>query len=186
MSYKLINPSIEGQLVTTFKAKSDLDAANKAWTSISKYISNNVPTFAFTLENTKDGSLSHFLLKEKLDGKKNATYNISKLKVDADKKKEDEFRNRLAKQAGGRKHRRDKKEGEDDSSSSSSSSSSDIKLLSPFSPFGLGSIYNSYNSPISYWNYDPYYYNLNSLFIPTFVYPLTPYIEIMSLSYYPY
>ncbi|ARF09449.1 hypothetical protein Indivirus_1_72 [Indivirus ILV1] len=189
MSYKLINPSIEGQLKTTFKAKSSLDAANKAWTSVSKYISNNVPKFAFTLENTKDGSLSHFIVKEKLDGK-NASFNISKLKVDSDSKKEEEFKNRIAKQAGGKKHRKhslhashDSHKEHDDSSSSSSSSSSDVKLISPFSPFG----HNYWNNtPISYWYYDPYFYNLDSLFIPTFVYPLTPYVEITTLNYYPY
>lgn len=181
MSYKLINPSIEGQLKTTFTAKSELDAANKAWTSVSKYISNNVPKFAFTLENTKDGSLSHFVVKEKLAGKK-ASFSISKLKLDTDARKDQDFKNRIAKQSGGKKHR--KHDGEkDDDSSSSSSSSSDVKLISPLSPFGFN---NWYNTPISYWFYDPYYYNLDSLFIPTFVYPLTPYVEITTLNYYPY
>jgi hypothetical protein len=187
MSYKLINPSIEGKLKTSFKAKYDLDAANKAWTAVSQYISNNVPKFAFTLENTKDGSLSHFIVKEKLNGK-NASFNISKLKLDVDSKKEKEFKNRIAKQAGGKKHHKEHKE--DDSSSDSSSSSSDIQLLSPFSPFGLNTfgpnmtVYS--DLPISYWYYDPYYYNLDSLFIPTFVYPLTPYMEITTLNYYAY
>lgn len=182
MSYKLINPAIEGELKTTYKAKSDLDAANKAWTAVSKYISNNVPKFAFTLENTKDGSLSHFIVKEKLDGK-NASFNISKLKVDADAKKEQDFKNRIASQSGGKKHKKYGDDDGEDDSSSSSSSSSDIKLISPFSPFGMN-YWN--NSPISYWYYDPYFYNLDSLFIPTFVYPLTPYVEITTLNYYPY
>lgn len=191
MSYKLINPAIEGKLKTTYKAKSELDAANKAWSSVSQYISNNVPKFAFTLENTKDGSLSHFIVKEKLDGK-NASFNITKLKLDVDSKKEIEFKNRIAKQAGGKKHYKDRKDHDDDSSTSSSSSS-DIQLITPFSPYGSYSNYSNFNNfgvysdlPISYWYYDPYFYNLDSLFIPTFVYPLTPYMEITTLNYYAY
>lgn len=201
MSYKLINPVIEGKLNTTFTAKSDLDAANKTWTSISKYISNNVPKFAFTLENTNDGTLSHFLVKEKLNGDKNASFNLSKLKIKSDSKKEKEFRSRIVKQAGGkhRKHNNDKrkdedKDDEDDSSSTSSTStscskSSNVKIFSPFSSMSPYSAISSfspyYQYPIEYWWYDPYYYSLDSLFIPTFVYPLTPYVEITTLNYYP-
>ena len=109
------------KLKTTYKAKSELDAANKAWTAVSQYISNNVPKFAFTLENTKDGSLSHFVVKEKLNGK-NASFNITKLKLDTDSKKEQEFKNRIAKQAGGKKHHKK----DDSSSDSSDSDSSDM------------------------------------------------------------
>lgn len=85
-NYEMINPVIQGKLKTTFKATSDLDAANKAWSSVSKYISNNVPKFAFTLKNTKDGSLCHFSVEETKKGKE-ASFNISKLSLDLDKKK---------------------------------------------------------------------------------------------------
>ena len=225
MSYKLINPVIEGKLKTTFTAKNDLDAANKAWTNISKYISNNVPKFAFTLENINDGSLSHFMVKEKLNGNKNASFNLTKLKVDSDSRKEKEFRNRIT-QAGGkrdknRKNKKDDEEEEEDleeeddtttttcsprdiinlSPSSAFSTISPYSALSAFSPyssvsnfspyssvsnFSPFSPYNVYQYPIEYWWYDPYYYSLDSLFIPTFVYPLTPYVEITTLNYYPY
>ena len=32
--------------------------------------------------------------------------------------------------------------------------------------------------PITYWYYDPYVYRLKRFFIPTFVYPLRPYILV--------
>ena len=180
-NYKIVNPQIEGDVKTTFSGTSALDAANKCWSSLSKYISNNVPTFAFTLQNSKDGSLSHFSVKETKKGKE-ASFNISTLKLDLDARKEKEFLKRIKTQAGGKKHR---KHGDDDDSSSSSSS--DVKgIISPWSPVGLYSPYATNSLPITYWWYDPYVYNFDSLFIPTFVYPLAPYVEVVSMSYYAY
>lgn len=180
-NYKLVNPVIEGEVTTTFKGTSPLDAANKCWSSLSKYISNNVPKFAFTLENTKEGGLSHFTVEEKRKGKE-AKFNISKLNLDLDDRKEKEFLKRIKTQAGGKKHR---KHGDDDDSSSSSSS--DVKgIISPWSPVGLYSPYVTSALPITYYWYDPFIYNLDSIFIPTFVYPLAPYVEITTLNYYPY
>jgi hypothetical protein len=175
-SYKLCNPVIGGDLKTSFKGKSALDAANKTWSSISKYISNNVPQFAFTLEKS-DGSLHHFTVSEKKNGKE-ATFKINKLSLDLDRKQERDFKKRLAqgkKQAGGKKH---KKRDDDDDDSSSSSELEGI--ISPWTPYHTGIL------PITYWWYDPYVYSLDSLYIPTFVYPLVPYIEVSTISYYPY
>ena len=179
-NYKCINPVIGGEVKTSFKANSDLDAANKLWSELSKYISNTVPKFAFTLEK-QGGALCHFSVKETKKGDK-ASFSISKLNLELDSRKEKEFKKRLVqgnKQAGGKKH---KKRDDDDSSSSSS----DNGIISPWSPVGLYSPYNTSLLPINYWWYDPYVYALDSLFIPTFVYPLTPYVEVSTISYYPY
>lgn len=180
-SYKLINPVIEGDLKLNFKGKSDLDAANKAWSNISKYISNNVPQFAFTLEK-KGGKLCHFSVKEKRNGKE-ASFNISELNLDLDDRKEKEFKQRISKQAGGKKRRKKRKDDDDDSSSSSDELNG---LISPWSATGLYSPYNTSVLPITHWWYDPYVYSLESLYIPTFVYPLAPYIEVSTIAYYPY
>lgn len=99
------------------------------------------------------------------------------------KKKEQAFLNRLKKQDGGKKHR---KEHKDDDSSSSSSSSVPDGIISPWSPVGLYSPYSSGLLPITYYYYDPYVYGFESMYIPTFVYPLTPYIEVATINYYAY
>lgn len=180
-SYKLCNPVIKGEVKTTFSGKTGLEAANKAWSTLSKYLSNNVPTFAFTLEQS-GGKLLHFTVKEKRNGKE-ASFNISEMKIKLDARKEKEFRNRLAKQAGGKKHKKRDDDDEDDSSSSSDELNG---IISPWSPVGLYSPYVASALPITYWWYDPYIYSLDSVYIPTFVYPLAPYIEVSTISYYPY
>lgn len=177
-NYNLINPSIEGSLSTTFSGKSQLDAAVTAWNSISKYITNNVPQFAFTLENSNDGQLHHFLVKETLDGGNSASFDISEMDLKLNKKTETEFKKRSAasksKMSGGKKHHKD-----DDDDSSSSSSSSEI--------FSALKLYKNRTRtyPISYWWYDPLVYRLDYLYMPTFVAPLSPYVEFTTINYYP-
>ncbi|ARF11333.1 hypothetical protein Klosneuvirus_1_190 [Klosneuvirus KNV1] len=179
-NYKLINPYIEGTLVTTFTAPSQLDAACSAWETLSKYITNTVPKFAFTLKNVNDGTLSHFIVKESLRGGKSADYKIKELDLKLSKDTVKQFEKRLA-MKGGKKHKKDKKDGddEDDSSSSSSSSSSD-----EFSAIKLHKMYTK-AQPITYWWYDPIVYEIESVYIPTFVAPLLPYIEVVTFNYYP-
>lgn len=178
-NYKLINPYIEGNMNSSFSANSGMDAAEKTWSTLSKHITNIVPQFAFTLENTSDGSFSHFLVKEKIGDKNSVNYNISELdKIAASgvknfKKKLDNFvssRNL----SGGKKHKRHHRD-EDDSSSTDSSSSSDI-----FRRMKLHQMLNA-PQPITYWWYDPLIYKLDSVFIPTFVAPINPYVEVTTL-----
>ena len=78
------------------------------------------------------------------------------------KKFRTEIENRHKIQDGGRK----KKYEDDDSSSSSSSSEYKIKHKTIIS------------QPITSWYYDPYLYRINKYYVPTFVAPLAPYIEI--------
>jgi hypothetical protein len=178
-NYKLINPYIEGSLVTTFSGASRLDAACSAWNNLSKYITNNVPKFAFTLENINDGQLYHFLVKESLSGNNAADFKISELDLVLNGNILKQFRNRISLK-GGRKHRRHHKDkDEDDDESSSSSSTSEI-----FSAVRLNKVYSK-AQPIVYWWYDPLIYEIDSIYIPTFVTPLVPYIEIMTVNYYP-
>lgn len=179
-NYTLINPSIEGNIVSTFSGKNQLDAAVDAWNGLSKYMTNNIPRFAFTLERNEDGKLHHFLVNEKLAGDGSASYKISELDVDMKPSDVKSFKNRINKfkqskaqeQAGGKKHK------DDDSSSSSSSSSEVFDVLRVYN-------YATKTYPIGYWWYDPLVYRLDSVYIPTFVTPLTPYIEVATINYYP-
>lgn len=182
-NYKLLNPYIEGKMTTSFAGNSPKVAAKKIWNAISKYITNNVPQFPFTMENTDTGKLHHFLVKESLIGGNQAKFNISELTLNMKPTEESEFKKRVdtfknSKMRGGKKHR--KHEDDDDDSSSSSSSTTEI--------FSALKLYNKHNTiyPITYWWYDPLIYKLDSVYIPTFVAPIVPYIEVMTVNYYPY
>ena len=177
-NYKLINPRLEGSLTTTFEGKTQLEAAETAWNTLSKYVTNNVPQFAFTLENTKNNQLTHFLVKETLVGGGSVKWNISELNLNLKTSVINQFKQNVdnAEMSGGRRH---KSKHSDDDDSSSSTSSSEI-----FSALKLHK--NRLTTyPITYWWYDPWVYNLNSVYIPTFVYPMNPYIEVTTINYYP-
>lgn len=175
-NYKLLNPYIEGNIVNTFSGKSALDVAEQTWTAISKYITNNVPQFAFTLENTNNGQIHHFLVKESLIGGSNASFKISEMPLKMKSKEEKEFKNRIDKFKNSNMRGGKKKRDDDDDSSSSS-------LSEVFSALKLYKKNKTY--PITYWWYDPLVYRLDSVYIPTFVAPIVPYIEVMTVNYYP-
>lgn len=176
-NFKLINPSLQGNIKTTVSAKEPLDAAKQIWTNLSKYFTNDVPTFAFTIENQSGGMLHHFKVEE-TKNKNEATFKIesieSKLKA-ADLKKFKAKVDEISKMKGGKKH---SKKDEDDDSSSSSDGFDSLKLYKNFSKRTL--------QPITYWWYNPYLYNVSSVFIPTFVTPVVPYIQIETVGYYMY
>lgn len=187
-NYKLINPRIEGRLSTTVRGDSEMNAAEKTWNTLSKYVTNNIPQFAFTLEDMDDNKLHHFLVKESLAGGNSVKWNIAKLDLDLNTAVENKFLKNVnsAQMSGGKKHRkhrkhREKKEGEDDDSSSSSSSSSSDEMFSALKLYK-----NQLKTyPITYWWYDPWVYQLDSIYIPTFVSPMNPYIEVTTVNYYP-
>ena len=75
----------DGKLVKIDKpdsvdAGTNMEAAKEAWVRISEHITNNVPRFAFTLEETSTGTLHSFQVEEDPKGK-NAEYNITELEV---------------------------------------------------------------------------------------------------------
>jgi hypothetical protein len=167
--YKLVNPHIEGNMSTEFSANSAASAGKKAWASISEHLMNNVPKFAFTLQNGSD--LYHFMVKEKLNqtgGKTSIDFDVSLLENKLTKNGEKLFKQTLKKtqqkiQSGGKKKRYDDDDDDDDDDDYSY-----LKLL------------NKLNSPINYWYYNPWLYTpyVNSVYMPTFVAPLSPYVEI--------
>lgn len=170
MSYILVNPMVQGKFNNKFSGKNPLTAANNAYKALSKYFSNNIPKFHFTLQKTsrkgqigggKNSDYHHFKVTEKKKGK-SVTFDLNKHNSinNAALKK---FRTRVAKiQSGGKK--------DDDSSSSSDSysDSSDYKHKKRYTT----------SQPISYYYYDPYLYRLNKYYVPTFTTYTTPYIEI--------
>jgi hypothetical protein len=196
-NFKLVNPSIEGTLTTSYSNTNPHKAASSAWDNMSKYFSNNVPNFAFTLQNTDNNKLHHYQVNESLVGGNSAKWEISEMNLNLNSKTEKQFTDKISefKMTGGksrtkhhrrhgRKHREPKvgvDTADDSSSSSSSSSSSDSDILSALK---LYKNKNKYYQPVSYWWYDPSIYNLSSVYIPTFVAPLNPYVEVLTYNYY--
>jgi len=173
MKYKLVNPNIKGNMNTTFDGNSHYNVAQKVWNELSSYFTNNVPKFAFTLQRTKDGKLFHFLVKEKIknDESKMVDFEISELKIKNAEKNNNKLKNIIKEldendKKGGY---RDLDDDDDDFS----------YQLSPyqFNPYMLNH-YQLNNQPIVWWWYDPIFYQLETCFIPTFVMPLAPYVQL--------
>lgn len=174
-SYILVNPHIQGSLETKFKTKSPHEAANLAYESISKYFSNNVPKFTFTLQKAGSDKFYHFDVSEKINKNDKIKFeikeNISVSNADGLKK----FIQTNEEALSGGKHSKSKKYKLDDSDSSSSSdSNSDDDYYYYYKPVNR-------SLPITYWSYYPYAYPLRKFYVPTFIPTLSPYVYI-SLS----
>lgn len=181
-SYKLVNPTIIGNLKTEYNAESPIEAAKQFWDQLTvenQLITNNVPMFLFSIEQT-GGKLHHFMVQEKPSTKKSkyANFTITEHKLDLSDEEQNEFKQNLTElvndvnskineQHGGRKRYHNK----DDDSSSSSSSSSDVDDYLSF--LRLRRISN----PLVYWLYNPVLYRVRSSFVPTFYPPHTPYVH---------
>lgn len=164
--YTLVNPHIEGSFLDNISGKSALEYATNVWTNLSKELSKAVPKFPMTVQN--GDKYEHFLVKEKTAGDGSANFEISPITVKGD------FQSRLQKQTGGKK---------DDDSSSSSSDYYKYKKYGynynmPWTPnCGLA-------CPITHVWYDPMFYGLETVYIPTFL--TNPFVEVTTISYYPY
>lgn len=183
-NYKLINPYIEGDIGNSFNGRNPLDAAVNAWNTLSKYMTNNVPKFAFSLEGSDDGKFYHFIVKESLEGGDVVDYKISEMDLEMKPNELKAFKNKIKKissrkQSGGKKHHKKDSKDDDSSSSSSTSSSEGLSYLKLYKTL-------TKPQPIYYWWYDPLVYKFDSVYIPSFVAPLTPYIEVSTINYYPY
>lgn len=169
--YKLINPVMKGNMNTTVKEQNGLTAANKIWQEMSQYFSNNVPKFAFSLQNSK-GGVSHYMVKESLKSDDNASYEIAELSLNLSKSNVNLFKERCGqaqnKSVGGKHKNKD-----DDSDSDD-----DIMDI-------IAKRSSSLVTPIYYVWYDPYIYNFDSIYLPSFVHPWYPYVEITTYYWYP-
>ena len=81
--FKLVNPLIGGNLNTKFTAEKSLEAANKAYQSLSQYFKNDVPSFNFTLKNDKN-KYFHFNVKEQLKDNE-VSFKIKEFKIKTNK-----------------------------------------------------------------------------------------------------
>jgi len=188
-AYRLINPYIEGSLDTVVRAKNSFRAGKKIYESISKYFTNHVENFHFTIQNLENKDLTHFRVNEK-KGKDN-TVDFNLIRHEGNLPPEIEKKliasvEKIEKQSGGKKHKKSNRtdeKTEDDSDSSDSSSSDEGEYLKiPILPI---------NRFIYY--YLPYYklklvgmnpFETAKLFMPMFSLPVNPTLEI-KLDIYP-
>ena len=176
-NFRLVNPVVLGSAKTSFNTSSPSNAAKMTWESLSSHMVNSNPKFAFTLQNTSDGKLFHFLVKEKVTNKK-VDYTIDQLSLSLNKKDEEGLINHASKimdeQEGGADDKKKKSDSSDSDSDSSSTESvyEKIKMMKNRNTLG----------PITYWWYYPYFYRVDSyvdsVYIPTFQYPIAPYVEL--------
>ena len=181
-SYTLVNPQLKGSIDVEFKCNSAIEAANLAYDTISKYFSNNVPNFSFTLQ--KGGSkFFHFDVKEKINKNNKIKFVIEEnstitnidglvkfIKINEEELEGGYKDDKHEKDDKHAKHSKKYKFDDDDSSSSSDSSDSDDDYYY-YKPI-------TRNMPITYWSYYPYVYNLKKVYVPTFVSSVTPYVYI--------
>lgn len=183
-TYQLVNPQIEGKFKSKIKATNSKEAANLFYKNISEHFNNSVPQFYFSIQkgSSGDGKHYHFKVNEKRTDNQ-VNFSVKSISLKNEEVSLTKFKNKLdnfkAKQNGGKhRHKHHKKDDEDESSSSSSSESdsSDSEYL-----YKRSKKYVSVTSPFNYWWYDPYLYNMSSVYIPTFYSYLTPYVQIALL-----
>lgn len=187
-TYMLVNPHIEGNFISKIKSKNSNEASNIFYKNLSEHFNNSVPHFHFTIQkgSSTNGKYYHFEVKEnRTDNEVN--FKVKQMDIAGDPESMKSFKTRLENfkakfnQDGGKKdksrHKSRKHHKKDNSDSSDSSDSSDLDNSSD-KFYRRAKSYLPVNQPIYYWWYDPYIYNLNSLYIPTFYSYVTPYIEL--------
>lgn len=177
--YQLVNPVIVGTFSNSYNGKNSDDAAKQFWenlTSENKYVTGNIPKFLFTLRDEGSNELHHYMVKEKMEGR-HADYVITNVDVTMNGNKQRDFLNKSneIRQSAenamtGGKHR--KRYDDDDELDDSDSSDQDLDEL--FSYIRL----KKAAKPISYWWYTPSIYNIDTVFTPSFVAPLSPYVQL--------
>jgi hypothetical protein len=184
--YTLLNPTILGDFKSQIKAKNSSQAAKIFYTNLSEHFNNTVPLFHFTIQKggSGNGKFYHYEVKEE---KENNTVNFkikqlenipttaAEMKPFVDKL--EKFKQKMEQGGGDKKKKRSKHKSKryDDSSDSDSDSDDFYKRVRTYKPV---------NQPIYYWWYDPYVYNLDTLYVPTFYSYITPYIELGLYPYY--
>jgi hypothetical protein len=187
-NFRLINPYIRGKFKNHFEGNTAEDAAEAVWNKLSKYIMNNIPQFAFSIERISDNKLFHFSLKEKLK-KGSVDYTLELLDVKNKDNLIKGFKNKVSKfqimdkKYGGAKNKYNDLDIELDDLDGSDEDlydlddSDDLPDLDGHGEV-ITSLYSLTPSPIMFFYYTPLIYPINSVFIPTFSAPILPYVEI--------
>jgi hypothetical protein len=163
MGYILVNPKLSNSSIKSQK-KNSSEAAEDIWSKLSSNIKNYTPKFYFTIQEAGSSDLSHFIIKESIEGDK-VKYNLKEFKG---KKIDDNSLLKELKQEGGR---RKHKYYDDDDSSSSSSSSSELVFTFPAGKTHKDLLLTYY----------PTIYGVPNVVLPTFVSSFVPFTNIKLL-----
>jgi len=190
-SFKLINPIIIGEFRNTVEADNHLEAARDIWMGVSRYITQNLPMYAITVENLDDGKIYNFKIEEVKIGNE-TDYKIctdnklspeqlkefKKLSNEVDSTASLAYQLSKENMKGGKRDRYKnfKYSAHDnvDDDDSSSTTSEDEKILKKYKI--LENIKKP--QPIVFWWYNPLIYKIPYIFVPSVKAPLMPYIEI--------
>lgn len=188
--FELINPVITGTFSNTYEAGSPDFAAQKFWeslTSDNKYVSGSIPRFYFSLMDMSNNELYHYSVKEKSENGR-VDYSINQINVDIPRDTKNKFLKEIQKiknnsQKGGyedddKKKRRRRYKDDDSSSSSSSSSSSTSSDSDDVEAVFRHIRRKKAKRPIIHWWYAPSLYDANNIFTPSFVSPISPYVQL--------
>lgn len=186
-TYVLVNPTIQGKFKSVIKSSNSIKAAQTIYNSLSEHFNNNIPEFYFTIQKggSGKGKYYHFKVTETRNNDdvkfklESHTLKAEKTKLNNFKKHLNEYQNKLEQEGGrkkksskkNKKHKKKNKSSESSESSDSSESSSDDYKTTYYTTPIL-------EYPIYHWWYDPYLYNLDHIYVPTFYSYATPYVEI--------
>ena len=168
MGYILVNPKLSNSSIKSEK-KNSSEAAEDIWSKLSSNIKNYTPKFYFSIQKAGNSDLSHFVIKESIEGDK-VKYNLKEFngkKID-----ENSFLKELKQEGGRSKHKHKHKYYDDDDSSSSSSSSSSELVFT----FPAGKTHKDL-----LLTYYPTIYGVPNVVLPTFVSSFVPFTNIKLL-----
>jgi hypothetical protein len=154
MTYILVNPVVHNNQISSNEGQSG-GAAEAIWTDLSTHVKKYAPEFLFTIQNTDNKKLYHYMVKENMEGGKVKFVISQYTNVDKDvlaKGDKDE------KMDGGRRRH-------DSSSSSSSSSSSDSDSDYVYMPSKKSRRRRDNGLTLTYY---PSIYGMSNVLLPTF------------------
>lgn len=177
-TYNLVNPFIKGEFKSKITASNSLEAARTFYNDISQHFNGTVPKFYFTIQKGQSGSgkLYHFEVQEKILKNNNVQFSLEPYtnnneNIQSFTNKLSAIKDKFVQEGGKKKRHGKKKHHKRKTESSDSESEDDYKIYYP----------SVYNTPLYYWWYDPYVYNLSSVYVPTFQPYVTPTIQVATV-----
>jgi len=178
--YRLVNPTIQGDMKTSVKSKNSATAARTLYKNLSEHFSNNIPKFHFTIQKggSGKGKYYHFVVKEMKTNADEVSFNIEPYTFENESYLIGEFEGKLKsftskfQKAGGKAKKSSKKSRKSTEDSEFFDSDEEIYVnAQTYRPI--------VGSPMYYWWYDSKLYNLKSLYLPTFYPYVLPYVQVV-------